>query len=142
MGRILCATRGGEASRRTQDEAIALAKKGDDTLVFLYVIDLSFLNQTAAPLVVDIDSQLEKMGRFQLAMACEAAEAAGVPARSVVRQGRLRVELVAATKETEANLVVLGRPVDQHQQAIFDETALQAFATSLQAITGAEVRIL
>ena len=140
MGNILCATRGGEASRRTQDEAIALAKERDDKLIFLYVIDLSFLNQTAAPLVVDIESQLEKMGRFQLAMACEAAEAAGVQARLVVRQGRLRAELVAATKEAEADLIVLGRP--ENEGAVFDTAALEIFAAVLEAETGAEVRIL
>ena len=40
------------------------------------------------------------------------------------------------------DLVVLGQPVDRHEQAIFDAKSLQAFATSLQAITGAEVQIL
>jgi hypothetical protein len=42
----------------------------------------------------------------------------------------------------EVDLIVLGRSVDRHEQAIFDETGLQAFATSLQTITGAKVRIL
>jgi hypothetical protein len=56
MAKILCATRGGEASYRTQDAAVALAKERGDELVFLFVADISFLNQTAAPLVVDIAS--------------------------------------------------------------------------------------
>lgn len=142
MGRILCATRGGEASRHTQDAAIALAKERGDDLIFLYVADSSFLNQTAAPLVVDVESRLVKMGEFQLLMAQERAAAQGISAQTVVREGKLRAELVGAARELEADIIVLGHPVDRHEQAIFDETALQAFATSLQAITGTEVRIL
>jgi nucleotide-binding universal stress UspA family protein len=142
MGRILCATRGGEASRRTQDAAIALAREQGDELIFLYVADSSFLNQMAAPLVIDVESRLVKMGEFQLLMAQERAAAQGVSAQTIVREGKLRAELVGAARELEVDLIVLGRSVDRHEQAIFDETGLQAFATSLQTITGAKVRIL
>jgi nucleotide-binding universal stress UspA family protein len=142
MGRILCATRGGEASRRTQDAAIALAREQGDELIFLYVADSSFLNQMAAPLVIDVESRLVKMGEFQLLMAQERAAAQGVSAQTIVREGKLRAELVGAARELEVDLIVLGRSVDRHEQAIFDETGLQAFATSLQIITGAKVRIL
>jgi len=142
MGRILCATRGGEASHHTQDAAIALAKERGDELIFLYVADSSFLNQTAAPLVVNIETRLVKMGEFLLLMAQERAKAQGVSAQAIVREGKLRAELVGVARELEVDLVVLGHPVDRHEQAVFDETALQAFATSLQAITGVEVRIL
>jgi nucleotide-binding universal stress UspA family protein len=142
MGRILCATRGGEASHRTQDAAIALAREQGDELIFLYVADSSFLNQTAAPLVVDVESRLVKLGKFLLLMAQERAAAQGISAETIVREGKLRAELVGAARELEVDLIVLGRPVDRHQEAVFDDTALQAFAVSLQTITGAEVRIL
>ena len=59
MGKILCATRGGEGSYATQDAAIALAKEQGDELIFFFVVDVSFLNQTAAPLVVDVEARLE-----------------------------------------------------------------------------------
>ena len=140
MGKILCATRGGEASYRTQDGAIALAKERGDELVFLFVADVSFLNQTAAPLVVNIESHLVRMGRFQLAMAEEQAAAQGVAAQAVVREGHLQAELVAAARELGATLIVLGRPLGQ--TAVFREATLQAFVAGLEAETGAEVRIL
>ena len=140
MGNILCATRGGEGSYRMQDRVIALAKKRGDELTFLYVADMSFLNQTAAPLVVDVESRLEKMGRFQLTMAQEQAKTQGVTAQAVVRHGQLRAELVAVAKEMGADLIVLGRPVDR--ESVFDDIALQEFVTSIQAETGIEVRIL
>ena len=47
MGKILCATRGGEASYRTQDAAVALAKEQGDELLFLFVVNLGFLDRTA-----------------------------------------------------------------------------------------------
>ena len=140
MGKILCAIRGGEGSYPTQDVAIALANEQGDELVFLYVVDVSFLNQTAAPLVVDVDAALAKMGRFQLAMAQERAAAQGVEAQTAVRTGRLRPELVAAATELEASLIVLGRPTGE--TAVFEEATLLAFAAILRSETGAEVRIL
>lgn len=140
MGKILCATRGGEASHRTQDAAIALAKAQGDELVFLYVADISFLNQTAAPLVVDVESRLAKMGQFQLTIAQERAREQGLEPQIAVRRGKLRAELVAAAKELGADLIVLGRPLDR--EAVFDDAALQALAAGLQAVTGVEVRIL
>jgi nucleotide-binding universal stress UspA family protein len=136
----ICATRGGEGSYQTQDGAVALAKERGDELVFLYVVDVSFLNTTAAPLVVDVESRLEQLGRFQLAMAQERAAAQGIVAQAIVRRGRLRAELVAAAEELGATLIVLGRPL--RQTAVFGEAALQAFAAALQAETGVEVRIL
>jgi nucleotide-binding universal stress UspA family protein len=140
MGTILCATRGGEASYRTQDAAIALAKQRGDGLVFLYVVDITFLNQTAAPLVVDVESRLEKLGHFQLAMAQERATAQGVVAQAIVRQGRLRTELVKLAREIDATLIVFGRPL--RPTAFFDQKALQEFAADLHAETGIEVSIV
>jgi len=140
MGVILCATRGGEGSYRTQDGAIALAKDLAGELVFLYVADASFLNQTAAPLVVDVGSQLGQMGRFQLTMAQERAAAQGVTAEVIVRHGQLRDELSAAAQELGAEIIVLGRP--SGDTAVFDELALRLFAAILESDTGAEVRII
>lgn len=140
MGRILCATRGGEESRRTHQAAVALAAERGDELIFLYVADASFLDQTAAALVIDIDRDLERMGRFQLAMACEGAAEQGVAARGVVRRGRLWPELAAAAAELDATLIVLGAPGEE--SAAFGHESLRALAAILHAQTGVEVRIV
>ncbi len=140
MGIILCATRGGEESQRTQAAAIDLARELGHALIFLYVADPSFLDRIAAPLVVDVEGELRRMGKFQLALACEQASAAGVEAKAVVRSGHLASELVAAARELGATIVVLGRPRDE--ASVFDEDALDSFAAHLRAATGAEVRIL
>lgn len=140
MGKILCATRGGEASYPTQDAAIALAKEQDDELFFLYVADIRFLDQTAAPLVIDVESRLEKLGHFQLVMAQERAAAQDITAQIIVRKGQLRTELVAVAEEIEATLLVMGHSMGP--DAAFEDAALQAFASDLQNETGVEVRIL
>jgi nucleotide-binding universal stress UspA family protein len=140
MGTILCATRGGEESYGTQDAAIALARKQGDALVFLYVADVAFLNQSAAPVVVDVELRLKKLGQFQLTMAQQRAAAQNVVAQTIVRQGHLREELVAVAREIKATLIVFGRPF--RPTAFFDEAALKEFVADLQAETGIEVRIL
>lgn len=140
MGNILCATRGGEDSQHAQQAAIALAKERGDGLTFLYVADVSFLAQIAAPVVVDIEAELDQMGRFQLAMAREQAAEQGVDAQVAIRHGHLRPELIKAARELSATLIVLGRP--RGRTAIFDEANLQLFAADLALETGAEVRLL
>ncbi len=140
MGTILCATRGGEASYRTQDAAINLAKERGDELCFLYVVDLHFLDKTAAPIVVDVEGELVKMGEFLLVMAKERATSQGVSAQTLVRQGQIGEEMAAAARQMGATLIVLGRPVGS--TAHFDEKALQSFAEHLRAETGIEVAIL
>jgi len=117
-----------------------LAKKQGDELTFLYVADTSFLNQTAAPMVVDVESRLEKLGQFQLVMAQERAAAQDIVAQAIVRTGPLRAELVAVAEEIDASLIVMGGSLGP--DATFENSALQVFAADLQTETGIEVRIL
>ena len=140
MGMILCATRGGEASYNTQQAAIQLAKERGDEIVYLYIIDLSFLNKTAAPIVVNIENELEQMGRFFLLMASERSTEEGVEARSVIRKGVIREEIKTAVVEEEATLVVLGRPAGE--QSSFQIESLEAFAAEIEEETGVDVVIV
>ena len=140
MGTILCATRGGEASYPTQDAAIALAKTLGDSLHFLFVVDVGFLNQSAAPLVIDVDARLHKLGEFQLAIAQERAAAQGVQAQAIVRHGQFREELVDVAHEIGATLIVFGHPLEP--TAVFAADVLRKFAADLEAETAIPVRIL
>jgi nucleotide-binding universal stress UspA family protein len=141
MGKILCATRGGEASYRTQDAAIALASEQGDELVFLYVVDIGFLDKTSYAVRPDVvTAEMEKMGEFLLAMAQERAQKKGVSAEYVLRHGHLREELKAAAKELDVELVVLGRPAGE--ESAFASEALEVFAAEIEAETGVEARII
>ncbi|HID63211.1 MAG TPA: universal stress protein [Anaerolineae bacterium] len=140
MGKILCATRGGEASYRTQDRAIELALQRGDELVFLYVVNIEFLNKTAAPIVVDVATEIERMGEFLLAMAQERAREAGVEASLVTRKGDVREQIKAAAVEEGVDLVVLGRPADE--ASLFKPEALRTFAAEIEEETGIPAVIL
>ncbi len=140
MGKILCATRGGEESYRAQDKAIALAKERGDELVFLYVVDLAFLNKGAAPIVVDIKGSMDRVGEFLLVMAQERAREQGVTATYILREGEVWNEIKAATREEKADLVVLGQPCGENR--IFALESLQAFVAEIEAETGVEVLVV
>ena len=140
MGIILCATRGGEASQRTQNAAIALAKKREDELAFLYIIDLKFLDKTAAPIMVDVENELAELGNFLLLVAKERAIEKGIKTRTLCRKGNVRTEIKKAVLDTNATMVVLGSPEDE--SSAFQLSNLEAFADEIQTETGAEVKIV
>ena len=136
MGLILCATRGGEASYRSQQAAISLAKERGDEVVFLYIINLSFLDKTSAPIVVNIEHELEQMGSFFLLMAQERAAEQGVKVRTAIRRGEVREEIIQAARDEGATMVVLGQPTGK--MSAFEMTSLRAFMEEIERETGAE----
>ena len=140
MGLILCATRGGEASQRAQNAAIALAKERGDELAFLYIVDLKFLNKTAAPIMVDVENELGELGNFLLIVAKERASEQGVRTQTLSRKGNVREEIKKAAVEIGATLVVLGHP--ENGASAFQLSNLQAFADEIKDETGVEVHII
>jgi len=106
--KILCLTRGGEASYPNQDGAIAIAKDLDEELLFLYISSVQFLDYSAAPKVVDIESELDEMGEFLLVMSQERARKAGVMADILVRRGNFREVLKDVIQEYPIEMVILG----------------------------------
>ena len=143
MGKILCPTRGGEGSYRTQDAAIAIAKERGDELVFLYVVDLDFLNKTERAVRPDVVAEeMIHMGEFLLTMAQERAGKQGVEARYVLRQGDVRAEIKAAAVEERASMVVLGKSVSDEPECAFPPASLVEFAEEIEAETGIEARVV
>jgi nucleotide-binding universal stress UspA family protein len=137
MGLILCATRGGEGSIPTQQRAIDLAKEKDLALAFLYVADSSFLNKTAAAVVVDVDEELVNMGEFLLTMAVERAAEKGVAAEPVIRTGIIRDILPQVARELGATVIVMGRPAGETSR--FQESEFEKFISWLHAETKASI---
>jgi nucleotide-binding universal stress UspA family protein len=109
MTTILRPTRGGETSNPNQDRAIALAKERDADLLLLYVANVHFLDRLAGPVIVDVETELEEMGEFLLALAQERAERAGVRAKTLVLRGEFREALEQVIQEhEEITTLVLG----------------------------------
>jgi len=143
MGRILCPTRGGEGSYRTQDAAIAMAKERGDELVFLYVVDLDFLNKTERAVRPDVVAEeMRHLGEFLLSMAQERAHNQGVDAAYVLREGGVQAEIGAAALEEEATMVVLGQSAADDPACAFAPESLLRFAQEVEAETGIETRVV
>lgn len=137
---ILCATRGGEASIRTQERAIEIAKERNAKLVFIFVCDTRFLDQYTAPRVPAIEEEIQKMGEFLLLMAKERAEKAGIEADYIVRLGKFRASLIEVANELEAALVVLGRPADNNLTTL--DYLENTLGPSIREETGAETMVV
>jgi len=141
MGKLLCATRGGEASYRNQDAAVELAKQRGDELLFLFVVDVEFLTKTARAVRPDVVmAEMDKMGAFLLAMAQERAQKQGVPADYCLRHGEFRQELKKVALEFQVALVLLGKPAGQESAFAMEE--LFSFAAEIEAETGIKAVIL
>lgn len=140
MNKILCATRGGEASIRAQDAVIARAKEEGAVVLFLYVADVEFLKRTSHGTRADVVQQeIERMGSFLLAIACERAAAQGVQASPVLRQGSLADALQEVALEQEVTLIALGRPAEQ---GVFQLAGLEKLLQGIEAATGIPTAII
>jgi nucleotide-binding universal stress UspA family protein len=140
MSKILCATRGGEASYRTQDAAIALAKTRAAELVFLFVVDIGFLDKTERAVRPDVVAEeMTHMGEFLLSMAQERAEAEGITAQRRIYRGTVREELAAAAKQEGADTLILGKPADEG--SAFSLEALERLADDIEQDSGVKVKV-
>jgi nucleotide-binding universal stress UspA family protein len=141
MGRVLCATRGGKASYRTQDAAIALAKERNDELAFLFVVDVHFLKRSRRAVRPEVViAEVTKMGEFLLQLAQERAGAQGIAADVILRCGHLRETLKEAARDYGADLLVLGKPAGDESAYALKE--LENLAANIEAETGIRVVIL
>lgn len=137
---ILCPTRGGQDSYPNQDRAIALAKERGVELLFLYVTNVEFLGLTAAPILVDIEHELDELGEFLLTMAQERADQAGVTSSSIVKHGQFREVLVDVIDEYNIRTVVMG--FSARGTGIVTENYIQGLVDEIGSKTGVEFIIV
>ena len=129
MAKILCAIRGGEASRRIQDIGINLAKERGEEIVFLYVVNTEFLDTASAALRESVTVEMEKLGEFLLLMAQERARKQDVVAGSILRHGILREEFETAASASDISTVLLGKP---GEGGLFSMESLEAVAAEIE----------
>jgi nucleotide-binding universal stress UspA family protein len=142
MEPIVCATRGSEASRRTQERAVALAQERGAPLIFLFVVDATFVrssNRDLADVVVD---ELEGLGRRLLCIAQARAREQGVEAEMAIRHGDVRQAVESFLREVNAGTLVIGAPRSGAEHPAFDPAALDEFAERIRADTGVEVVVV
>ena len=133
---ILCPTRGGKESFPNQDRAIALANERGADLLFLYITNVEFLGLTAAPILIDIEDELDEMGEFMLAMAKERAEKANVNADTLVQRGQFNTVMVNVIEEYPIDTVVLG--ISASGTGVVTAEYIRALVDEIGSKTGVE----
>jgi len=139
MRPIVCATRGGEASRRSQERAIALARERGEPLIFLFVVDTNFAHPANQALAEALADELERLGRSLLCIAQARAGEQGIAAEMVVRHGGVRQAIQDFLREVNAGTLVLGAPVTGSEKRMFAPGELPQFARQISLTTGVEV---
>jgi hypothetical protein len=139
MSGIVCAVRGGPASKSTIAKAIALAEETGLPLCFLYVVNLDFLSQTPTSRVHTISKEMHEMGEFILLMAQEKSARQGISAEGMVRHGSVTGEVIGLCQELEADYLVLGKPQVEREDTVFTRDLLREFVARTEDQIGATV---
>jgi len=142
MGPIVCATRGGEASRRAQEEAIALARERGTRLIFFFVADNSFAKPNNEALAKALDEELALLGRTMLYIARSRAQKQEVSADTAVRHGAVSQAVEDFIREVDATTLVLGAPKDRSGSPAFGPGKVSKFADQIRETTGVEVVVV
>lgn len=142
MGPIVCATRGGEAGRRTQERAIELAKEQGRELVFLAVFDPCSLGHLNDRLTVAVEEEQRWLGRALLGIARARARRCDVVAETVVRCGPVLETIEAYLREVDASALIIGEPKVDSALAAFQPGRVHHFAERVRQDTGVGVVVV
>jgi nucleotide-binding universal stress UspA family protein len=143
MQPIVCATQGGEVSRRTQEKAIDLARERGAELIFLYVADLSSVGPVVDDSLVEaLKDEMARLGRALLRIAQGRAHKQGVMAQAVVVHGPLQQSIKDYLCQVEAGMVVIGTPRTGAMSQAFTLEGIQHFAQSVHQETAVEVVVV
>jgi nucleotide-binding universal stress UspA family protein len=139
MAGIICAIRGGPSSQPTIQKSLELAKEKDETLFFLYVVNLDFLAHSSSSKTNHISQEIKEMGEFILLSAQEQATVAGVTSEGVIREGRVVDEVINFCAEQDPSVVVLGKPQEEGEDNLLSMERLRMFAEGIKEVCQAEV---
>ena len=142
MGSIVCATRGGEASHRTQERAIALAKERSAELTFLCVVDASFAGTLSEELNAALEHELKRLGRSLLHVAEARAQEQGVSAQTVCMSGPVQENIRAYLQHVNASTLVIGQSRPGKVNQVFCPECVDDFAEMLRQSTNVEVIVV
>jgi nucleotide-binding universal stress UspA family protein len=142
MGLIVCATRGGEAGRRTQERAIALAKERGTELIFLCVFDPNFAGSLSKALSAAVTDEQQWLGRSLVSVAQARAQEQGVEAGAVVLSGAVLESIEAFLCESGASTLVIGEAKIDSALSAFRHGTVQSCARHVEQNTSVEVVVV
>ncbi len=142
--KIVCGVTASAHSQKAAMEAARLARKDGAELVYVYVVDVTFLEggRTVSLTEDVVAGSLEKLGEHILELAGQIAATQGVKSRQIVARGTVLDVLKQIVVEEKADLLVLG-----HEKRTLFEKALfkgnaEDHVKELRAQTGTEVKII
>jgi nucleotide-binding universal stress UspA family protein len=148
---IICATKGSNGCKAAEDKAIELAKENNSKLIFLYVIDIKFMEKSGAAgdwAKDDVASGLKNIGSVILEMASEKAIVKGMSSENILteeRKGSVVSQIKSSVEEHNANLVVIGHPekdVGFLEHHLLSKEGVESFVKRLKDEIGCEVMIV
>jgi nucleotide-binding universal stress UspA family protein len=142
MQPFVCATQGGEVSRRTQEKAIDLAKEQGAELIFLYVADMSSVGPVDDSLVEVLKDEMARLGRALLRIALGRAHEQGLTAQAVVVHGSLQQSVKDYLRQVEAGMLVIGTPRTSGALQVFTPAGIQQFAQAVRDEMDVEVVVV
>jgi nucleotide-binding universal stress UspA family protein len=141
--KIVCGVTGSLHSQKAALEAAVLANQSHAELIYVYVIDVSFLKRGSGYITSGaVADSLDRLGEQFLKVAEELAKTQGVTARKILKKGEVLDVLIQVVQEEKADLLVLG-----HEPRTFIEKALfngsvEDHQEQLKKQTGAEVMVI
>ena len=142
MGLVVCATRGGEAGRRTQERAIALAKERGTELIFLCVCDPNFAGSLSKALSAAVVEEQQWLGRSLVSVAQVRAQEQGVEAGAVVLSGVILDSIEEFLCESGASTLVIGEAKIDSALSAFRHGMVQSCARHVEQNTSVEVVVV
>jgi len=142
MRPIVCATRGGEASHRTQERAIALARERNAELTFLCIVDASFAGPLNERLAAALDDELRRLGRSLLHIAEARAQEQGVLVQTVCMSGPVRKNIQAYLHQVDASALVIGQSRPNVMNQALGLGDADDFAETLRQATSVEIVVV
>lgn len=110
MSQIVCLILEGASSQAVQDAAIALARRAQQKLIFLHVVDVKGLGLTSESLLAVAEQELTWLGRTSLNLAQKRAYAQGVTAAANIRFGSFFPTVQQFLREHQTEHLFIGKP--------------------------------
>jgi nucleotide-binding universal stress UspA family protein len=141
--KIVCGVTGSLHSQKAALEAAVMAGKSQAELVYVYIVDVSFLKRGSGSISSGaVADSLDRLGEQFLEVAEHLAETQGITARKILRKGLVLDVLIQVAQEEKADLLVLGHePRTFFEKALFDGS-VEDHLEQLRKQTGAEVMVI
>ena len=138
---VICATRGGAGSRAVQEKAIEYAHDRQCDLIFLYVVDVSNMDQGYEKLIPAVREELYWIGQTLLRIAQRRAETQQVTSEIIVREGQVKLEISRLVEERSAETLLMGAP-RATTVSNFGDDFVEQLALEISQKTGVNVEIV